>query len=49
MISRLRPWSLQSKLGLAPSNRTGVDDTYDGEIRRIKNGDRDVAKDPRDS
>ena len=49
VIDRLRPWSLQSKLGLTSLNKTSTDGTHGGEIRRIKNGDRDVAKDPRDS
>ena len=49
MISRLRPWQLRSKLGLTSPNRTGVDGTYGGEIRRIKNGDENMAKDPHDS
>ena len=49
MISRLRPWQLRSKLGLTSPNRTGVDGTYGGEIRRIKNGDRKIVKDPCDN
>ena len=49
VIGRLRPWPLQSKLGLTSLNRTSTDGTHGGEIRRINNGDRDVVKDPRDS
>ena len=49
MIGCLRPWLLRSKLGLAPPNRTGADGTHNGEVRRVRNGDGEVAKDPRDS
>ena len=34
---------------IAPPNRTNANGTYKGEIRRFKNGDREVAKDPCDS
>ena len=37
------------KLGLVPSNRTGIDGTYDGEVGRIKNEDGKIAKDLHDS
>ena len=46
---RLHTWLLRSKLGLAPSNRIGVDGTHSGEVRRIRNKDRKVVKDPRNS
>ena len=49
MISRLHPWLLWSKLGLAPPNGTDADGTHSGEVRRIRNRDGKVAKDPRDS
>ena len=49
MIGHLRPWSLRSKLGLNPLNRTGADGTHNGEVRRNRNGDGEVAKDLRDS
>jgi len=49
MICRLRPWPLWSELGLAQPNRTNADGTHGGEIRRIRNGDGKMAKDPRDS
>jgi len=42
-------WLLWSKLGLALTNRTGVDSTHGGEVRRIRNRDGKMAKDPRDS
>ena len=48
-ISHLRLWSLRSKLGLAPPNRSYVDGTYNGVIRRIRNRDRKMVKDPRDN
>ena len=47
--NRLHTWLLRSKLGLTPSNRIGVDITHGGEIRRIKNGDRKIVKDPCDN
>ena len=34
---------------IAPPNRTNANGTYKGEIRRFKNGDGEVAKDPCDS
>ena len=37
--SKLHTWPLQSKLGLTLSNRTGVDGTHGGIVRRIRNGD----------
>ena len=37
--SKLHTRLLQSKLGLTPLNRTGVDGTHGGIIRRIRNGD----------
>ena len=48
-IGRLHTWPLRSKLSLIPSNRTGVDGTYGGEIRRIRNKGGKMAKDLRDS
>ena len=48
-IGRLHSWPLRSKLGLAQPNKISVDGTYDGEVRRISNGDREVAKDLHDS
>ena len=49
MIGRLCLWPLQSKLGLTPPNGTDADGTLGGEMRRIRNGDGEVAKDSRDS
>ena len=46
---RLHTWLLQSKLSLTPPNRTGVDETHGGVVRRNGNGNGKVAKDPRDS
>ena len=40
---------LHSKLALAPSSRFGVDGTHGGEIRRIRNENGKMAKDPYDS
>ena len=48
MISCLYKWPLWSKLGLAPPNRTDADGTYNGEIRRIRNGDEEMANVPCD-
>ena len=48
-ISRLRPWSLQSKLGLTPPNRSYTNGTYNSEVRRIRNRDIKMAKTPHDS
>ena len=48
-INRLHPWLLRSKLGLAPPNRSCVDGTHNGVIRRIRNRDRKMAKDSCDS
>ena len=39
-ISWLYPWPLRSKLGLAPPNKSYVDGTHNGVIRRIRNKDR---------
>ena len=47
--SRLHTWQLWSELSLAPSNRTSVDGTHNGEVRRARNGDGKVAKDKCDS
>ena len=49
MISCLHLWVLWSKLGLAPPNGTDANGTHSGEVRRIRNRDGKVAKDPRDS
>ena len=46
---RLHMRPLRSKLSLASSNRTSVDDTHGGIVRRIKNRDGKMAKDPHDS
>ena len=46
---RLHTWLLQSKLSLTPPNKTGVDETHGGVVRRNGNGNGKVAKDPRDS
>ena len=48
-ISHLHSWPLRSKLGLALPNRSCVDGTHNGEVGRIRNRDRKMAKDPRDS
>ena len=48
-ISRLRPWLLLSKLGLAPPNRSYANGTHNSVVRRIRNRDRKMAKDPHDS
>ena len=48
-INRLHSWLLRSKLGLAPPNRFSADGTHNGEIRRIRNGDEEMAKVPCDS
>ena len=42
-------WVVQLKLAFAPSHRLGVDGTYGGEIRRIRNRNGKMAKDPRES
>ena len=42
-------WPLRLKLGLTLSNKTDVDGTHCGEVGRIRNSDRKMAKDPRDS
>ena len=41
-------WPLQSKLSLTPSNRTSVDGTHGGVVKRIRNRDGKVVKDPCD-
>ena len=46
---RLDPWPLQSKLGLAPSNRHRTYGTHNDEVRRLEIKDRGVANDPCDS
>jgi len=46
---RLHTWQLWSKLSLAPSNRTSIDDTHHGEVKRVRNGDGKVVKDKCDS
>ena len=48
-ISRLYSWPFRSKLGLASLNRSCADGTHDSVIRRIRNRDRKMAKDPHDS
>ena len=48
-IGKLHMWLFRSKLSLALSNRTGVDDTHGGVVRRNRNGDGKVAKDLHDS
>ena len=48
-INRLRPWLLRKKLGLAPPNRSCTDSTYNGEVGRIRNRDRKMAKNSHDS
>ena len=47
--SRLHTWPFRSKLSLTLSKRTGVNDTDGGVVRRYRNGDGELAKDPRDS
>ena len=47
--NRLHTRPLQSKLSLTLSNRTSAEDTYNGVVRRNRNGDGKVAKDPCDS
>ena len=42
-------WPLRSKLSLTSSKRTGVNDTHGGVVRRYRNGDGKLAKDPRDT
>ena len=37
------------KLGLTSSNRCRVDGTHDGEMSRLRIGDRGMANNPRDS
>ena len=49
MISCLYPWLLWLKLGLALSNRTGIDGTHNGEVRRVRNRDGEMVKDLHDS
>ena len=49
MITHLRLWPLQSKLSLTPLNKTDVDGTHGGIVRRIRNRDGKMVKDPRDS
>ena len=49
MITHLRLWPLRLKLALAPPNQTGADGTHNGEVRRIRNRDGEVAKDLCDS
>ena len=46
---RLGPWSLQLKLGLTPSNKHRIDGTHDGEISKLRIGDRGMVNDPRDN
>ena len=48
-ISRLYLWPFRLKLGLASSNRSCANGTHDDVIRRIRNRDRKMAKDPCDS
>ena len=45
----LGPWPLQLKLGLAQSNRHRVDGTHNGEVSRLRIGDKGVTNNPRDS
>ena len=45
---RLRPWSLRSKLGLAPLNRCCTNGTHDGEMSRLEIMNRGVVNDPHD-
>ena len=48
-IIRLHTWLFQSKLGLALPNKTSVDGTHGGEVRRIQNRNGEVLEDTRDS
>ena len=48
-IRLLRSWPLQSKLGLTSPNRSCTDGTYNGEVGRIRNRDRKMAKNSHDS
>ena len=48
-INRLRPWPLQKKLGLVLRNRSCAYGTYNGEVGRIRNRDRKMAKNSHDS
>ena len=48
-IGSLYKWPLRSKLGLTSSNRTGINGTHGGKVRRIRNGDGKMAKDSHDS
>ena len=48
-IGSFHTWLVQSKLSLTPPNKTGVDDTRGGVVRRNRNGNGKVAKDPRDN
>ena len=48
-ISRLYLWLFQSKLGLASLNKSYTDGTHNGEVRRIRNRDGKIAKDPHDN
>ena len=45
----LGPWPFWSKLDLAPSNSTNVNGMHNGEMIRLRIGDKGVANDPRDS
>ena len=47
--SRLHMWLFWLKLGLASLNKSYADGTYNGEVRRIRNRDGKMVKDPRDS
>ena len=47
-IGHLHLWPLRSELGLTLLNKIGADGTHNGEVSRIKNGDGEVVKDPRD-
>ena len=47
--NRLHTRPLWSKLSLTLSNKTSVNDTHSGVVRRNRNGDGKVAKDPCDS
>ena len=42
-------WLFWLKLGLASLNKSYADGTYNGEVRRIRNRDGKMVKDPRDS
>ena len=48
-IRLLRSWPLRSKLGLTSPNRSCTDGTYNGEVGRIRNRDRKMAKNSHDS